>query len=521
MRRVSPAWLAATLAAALLGAGCGAKDAGPAVQCFSYEDCGPDEICFYGACREAGYTISLVWAELTPPGPSGLLRQQITSPFDLSSGGDLDLRLQATLPLTGTVRDLAAGTLQARRVESIPGRPLSYEAPLDVAGFTLPLTAGAYDLRLAPADTRLPTAVFPGQSVAAPQAPLELSYPTALRVLTGRVVWEALAATGVSGAQVQAFSASGEASSIDASSEDGSYRIAFVPGADSAPLALRLSPGPANPWVPTVEQVVAQVPLDGVLPDLMIGAASTSLVSRGVVYGASGAPVAGAQVVFTASIGNGVYRALAFTGAEQPGQTPGLVTAGLLVPGDYAITIVPPLLGPDAATTIFTAVPVNGHSWELTLPPRVRLSGHVLCAAGRPVAAAEVIATRWSLSGALDPSYLRAWQTRTAADGTYSLLLDPGDYELLVIPSLASGEARLRKLVRIEVDQAVNLQLYPAAFAYGAVRSASGGSLAGVTVELYSLELAPGDEPLLVGRGQSDANGEFFIPVPNPSRPPG
>jgi hypothetical protein len=111
----------------------------------------------------------------------------------------------------------------------------------------------------------------------------------------------------------------------------------------------------------------------------------------------------------------------------------------------YHITIVSPPRTPYASLSRDIQIgPSEGLLAAVTLPSRPRLIGRLLSAFGEPVSGGQVVAQpivkssgpTSPLDSAPEPTLP---QTITDSDGRFVLRLDPGDYDLDMIPQLGTG----------------------------------------------------------------------------------
>jgi hypothetical protein len=107
--------------------------------------------------------------------------------------------------------------------------------------------------------------------------------------------------------------------------------------------------------------------------------------------------------------------------------------------GSLLLEIDPPLLGPVLQTVIVPLGVVAGAPVDLgiiVLPDGVLLSGRCIDSTGAPVGLVDVELFD-SATGILYPTN----HENGAADGTFSFAIDPGVYDLMILPPAASGVA--------------------------------------------------------------------------------
>ncbi len=503
------------------GAGCALNSASEARECYSLDDCGSEQICFLGTCVDPGFSIQSVHAELMPPNNSSYLPQQLPVSLDLASGFQT-LTLQEAVTLSGTVATgegvPVPGSLVAVGEGSIPGRDVTSEVQVtSTDGFLLRVIAGTYDLHFTPYDVAAgdalgrPPVAYAAQPILDSHA-TELDYPTypdEMVTVGGRVRYASTSPTGVEGALVSATAQDSQGhellSSEDITDAAGDFVLVFPPGAELFTITVR---GTELPEITVQRSAGSTLPLG--VDDIILGVQPKVSVAA-TVQDANGAPVPEASVVFKGTVSD---LGSTYT-TQRQSKSDGSLDPPDLYPGDYDVTVIPLKAQPYATTS---AQLVIGDSQNaplvLTVGRKVRLFGHIASHDGSPVDAARVVAKR------AQPSQ-RTFSTTTLPDGSYELAVDPGsdaepaDYELVVEPDAASGLPRQRSRLRVGAgDLQQDITLYRSTFVYGKVLDADGAPLAQVTIAFYSLELGSPTEALLVGLGQTNASGEFAVPLP-------
>jgi hypothetical protein len=247
--------------------------------------------------------------------------------------------------------------------------------------------------------------------------------------------------------------------------------------------------------------------------DLNIQAQLVNLSAR--VRSSSKEPVAGARVLFEGTeVGAGRFTLLRQTDALGNLQQS-------LVPGAYRVTVAPPGDQPFAMASVEVEVGVEGgytaeDVLDIVVPNKVRLSGVIKSYEGHAVAKAHVLLRRQHSALA------REFSTTSTESGAYSVDVDPGAalYDLIVEPR-QGGSAPLPRYQRV-IDvgsasaQTHAVHLWRASLVYGRLVGAKGEPLANGQIDFFSSDLGSVAEPLLVGSGHSNADGEFVIPLPTP-----
>lgn len=516
-------------------AGClDSSDSADVTNCFSIEDCEAGNICFLGNCVDPGYSITTVYAELTPPSSSPWLQQQNPNPLNLAHGFQ-ELSLRAAVTLRGELHEERAtgtsmtGMLRASSSGSIPGLEVVRLATVSSTGFSLQLLPDTYTLTFTPDVGGVPTGC--GNTAAKPpfdygetqiltSLPSQLFvYPPADDLVTvcGRVLPNAAVNTGTHGARVVGTSTSGGRSvrSGEASTdEDGLFAIAFPPG--SSVFDLHVGPG-SNQDVP--DTVFPGVTITGPpsgIDDLVLGIEPPIAISA-VVYDDNHDPVQDAAILFEGQVGQGTYTVVGATntrGAVECQDAP-----CSLIPGTYTVTVAPLEVQRYAITSTKIEVPDPNPPVVVTVRNKVHVTGFVSSHAGQPVVGATV---RLTLR---DSPTRRDYSTVTDGSGWYTVDVDPGepaepaDYDLVVETEPTSGLPWYYALLKLEdADRRADVTLYEPSFAYGRVVDPIGNPLADTFIAFYSLDLEIREgEPLLVGVVQSSATGEFALPVPTPN----
>lgn len=534
MTRTAYAWLLL----ATLGA---CRGQHRAQECFSTDDCGRDEVCFFASCQPSGYAITTVYATLTPPNDSPYLAQPHPAAINLALGRQ-SLTLRSAVTMQGKVLPVGAdiqaesltGVLRARGAGPLPGMELGHQTSVDVSGYALALVPGVdYRVSFTPDGTASwPSVDYPPQAqpaiVLTSDSTHTIPYPSidSLVVVRGQVTSDEW--TPVSGAQVSAVATAEDGAApqraLSASTDaTGNYRLVFAPGAQR--FDVTVAPGD-NPLVPelTVPDLVGSSTADPepslLLPKISLGNITGTAVVAEVRDAASGTPIANANVLLNGIVGLGRFLTTGTSDANGVVESDSsqLPTGALTVlPGAYTITVAPPKSQPFALTRADIVLPTSAGPLVLAVGRKVHLFGRTLTHAGVPLAQARITMTL------RDSAIARSFSAVTDSDGRYSIDVDPGTadapagYEVIVEPDRQSGQPRHRVLLHVtDVDAAQDLVLYAPSFAYGRVVDAGNNVVSGVIIAFYSDELGTAQEPLLVGLGESNERGEFAVPLPTP-----
>jgi hypothetical protein len=512
--------------------------------------------CTTTACVPA-LTTALTWdVEIAPPSMSGAAFTQLTD-FDLYRGG-APLTLTADVPATvatmftvpANVSAPSSANVVLTVPSSIPGGPdLTFQGPAVVstgltAAVTVPqlLLGKAATMALSP----LPPAdqQSPSYSFSVTLATVEEVGLPANNVSIGGRLTTAVAMAPTSSFVARAFQNGTQISNAPLTTTAGAFNL-LIPSAAAAngmPLTIQLTPqSQTDPWFTTdlsppfpSSQVTIMLPAYGNLNQFNL-----------LVEGPDGAsePVSGALVQVQALIGMsavGSTNAVGSANFARSGLTngQGLVSLSLL-PGSaqaelkYAVVVTPPSSSPYATTCAAVGVTVGGSTVNtasapteppILVPLRPVVTGTVTDSHGYPVANVNVSATPGPAPtcASTPPS---AGSTTTVANGTFSLPLDPGTYQLDYDPPSGAAAPRLTELAVVvapgvgELSHSVTL---PAgALVVGSVVANDKTPLPSATVRLYeprcSTYYCTGTPPWLRGQTVTDANGQFRVVVPLPN----
>jgi hypothetical protein len=510
----------------VIGAGCEpGNDSGKVRECFSIQDCPSGSVCFLGACVDPNYSITSVYAEMTPPASSSFLQQAVKDPFDLNQGV-LEMSLRASVLVSGalaaedihTATFCESGTLKATAASGIPGREVVRQSAVSFSTFDLSVVPGDYALSFA-SNQGGPPLDFPSQSFI-DDSVWQQTYPSESRWVKvhGRVRYTAEAGNNVLGALVTGTAAGAGGLELRSTStltdSSGGYLISFPPGAEV--FCVAIGPG-TNLLVPeTTKCGLTLAAADGYVDDIILGVLNKVTVAA-VVKDANGQPVSRANVMFEGVVGDGLFSTRADTTEQGDVKQGDPKHNPELWPGEYTVTVAPNKTDPWALTTASLTI-TSGEPLTLYVGQKVQLSGTVLAYDGTPVPGASLTVTRQRVR------LFREFTTATASDGTYALAIDPGDeeadaeYELAVQPDVRSRLPYYRERFRVGTSEMVrDVHLYDATLAAGRVQDPGGAPLAEVIIGFYSMELSSTPQALPVGIGRTNGLGEFVVPLPQPN----
>ena len=518
------------LALAALATACG-DGQGPLVpgadwECTARSDCLDGQVCEAGVCiadRPNPMTVSL---QVRPPAPSGLLKQQFQR-IDLLEGRRLpDLLLARPVTLTGLVRVAVSDNPLARSVPGrvllsrrsvIPGTSVRFDALAeDGAGYEVRVVPGSYDLSVFPDNEEFPPFREDGfevrqETVRDVFLPEWRDYGR----LAGRVVVREGDGRGVPGIRVIALSADAtRLSTEDVTADDGRFTLTLPPVEDA--WTVRLAPTDLNPLFPTVDLPDVEIPQDGELGDLALGAGDDPPVEACLRVIGDGGPLAGTTVELESEQGNGVLARTATTDEKTE------VLRIALLPGSYALRTVPPI-DSDFAVTRLADVrvgPADGAGCQDLGDVHLELKRSyegVLFQAGDMPAPDVTLEALLTGNGDVKGLHRRVLAT-THQDGRFLLRVDPGLHDLTFIPPDRSGLPRWTEHgveIRKNTERAETLHLKDPDLIRGVVRSPDGYPLPDATVDVYLL--APdGADATLIGLGTTDVDGGYAIVLPNP-----
>jgi hypothetical protein len=523
---------------------------------------------------ECPYPTSLALvAEVAPPAQGPDVRQEITSISINPKTGLFTVQLDAPVTLSGKVTITSAGTskpvpvaatIVAARPSRISGRPdVYYQTATDpsTGAYQLavsPNVADQYVLRVTPSD---PTQVPPLQEMvtATGNQQLDFTYsdPLVLPELHGIITDSLL--NRVDGMQVRAVDGNGVVVSTTVVTDPtGTYSLRLLASrpstvtltATQAPLPSNApAPAPGPPPVPSLSRLVTMV--DGMtfgssveanmeLPPLPTAAHFSYGIASPSLSGAR-TPVVGATCVFSADVSDpksvdgvtATFTATAVTDAVGN-------AAVWLVPGangnrSYGVSITPDPSSPfQPLTTMIEVAPGGGYMTIMGLAIRPQLYGRVHDPTYAPlpgVTIAPMPSTLGAAAAAPD-NLLRTLPTSappamSGLDGTFSLRLDPAQWDVGLIPP---ADAMLPRVwlpgTNVIANTDLGERIIPrGVMVHGVVRDAANRPVPVADVLIYTV--APGNASCATGdlsclaparlraEGPTDANGAVGIILPN------
>jgi len=468
--------------------------------------------------------------------PSKAIARLDIAALSLDENGFFQVQLSAPVLLTGQVSVGKAGVsanisgaVVANRPSRIPGRPdESYQTQLEVSTgkYVLPVTetlAGeTYTLRFLPSDaSQVPPQTF--QGVAAQVLPgaartvgfdLVLDDRSTLTQVTG-VITDPVGKP-IPGLQVQAIDPAMKTvvSTTTLTDAGGKYTLRLSKSVQKlSPPTVLLTATPtmtAAAGTPMLELTVDVSKPDStntVTANLQAPPLPTTAQFSYRVTGiaASGAeqPVVGAQVTFLALVSDASSSSVkAVFQAEGQSDADGVVALNL-IPGvgqtnrSYDVAVAPPSSSPfQSLAHLSLAVgptATGGYGGGIQLPLRNVLSGRVIDQSATPVAGVTVqpspsmVASALGAQSLADVSNVAA--TATAGDGRFTLPLDPGAYDVGLLPP-ATMKLPRRWIDRLQIGMDLDVGdvlLPPAALVRGRVLDPQGNALVNADVQVFTL----------------------------------
>ncbi len=509
--------------------------------CNASRDCGTGRVCFANECRSPASALGAVMVEVTPPTSSPFAPLQQALDLKASAVATLDLAqpkrfegvlVQDSSASGGSPQPVASATLQLYDAQPlIPGRGFSVTVITDPSGkFAARVPPPVQTLRITPPP---PLPIFSGAVPAGDTAAAILHLPAAagLAVVNGTLRSGGLA---VAGARVTPVDSSGKAEGASATSDvTGAFTLLLPP----PPVQYELRVGDALDGG-------SVVPGGGPLPsfdDAAFGLRTAGLTSSalaldldalpppatlsGRVVDLSGAPVSQARVAAASEDGAGFVLARSTLTAADGSFSLGLRQGRYLVEAQPGADPAQPAL----SGVLQVSLAAGGSALPISCPAKVRAVGHVLRSGGSPLpAGAQVTATRLS-DGLVGGRTATA--TPTDAAGAYTLIGDPGEYRVEIVPTVESGEPRQLAFVTLAtppagftVTELDAIQLSPPLVVAGAVRGSATSSataptpMAGASVDVYAVDSA-GDAAVKLGSAVTDSAGHFRLVLPDVSQP--
>jgi hypothetical protein len=489
-------------------------------------------------------------------------------PFALDEQ-NLQLKVPMPIDVHGVVHDEAStstlipqASIHFRSIPLIPGRSQSFETttsnenPEQAGHFIRRLPQGAYTVTIQPPDNfGLPVPPQRIQNLRIDDGTGDLALPVAnpnyliypkgvLQVQSGTQV-EPLAGMGVRAVELArdgtAVSGATSLSRTVSSDASGSFQLGLLPlpvEKDTGPSALRLQVGPfqSNILFPTFWDLPLKVETkqDSSPPSTVFTLAPLelpgSLVTvRGSVIDPNGAPVSGARVSFVtttdARTASGRFSFNNTTLSRNDG------TFELqLYPADYTAIAQPPA---DPAGDVPTNMGLCGVTQSGSgIPVRVDSAGGVpfgqvtlACEQQRWIDGIVLNRQRSLVSGATVEAFRRPtaefptgmkFQTKSLADGSFSLPVVTGTYDLLIRPpdalKLPFRWVRGFEVGAEELGYSQGFELDDPFELFGQVIDDSSGQAVQATIEAFVVV----DESisLRIGRSASNSNGQYRLVLP-------
>jgi hypothetical protein len=511
-----------------------------------------------------------------PKDQSTLLPDQFAS-VALGSGGTLDVALSDPITITGTVvrtvRELSqdvnqpppkavagdllvGGRIVVTSSGRIPGTQFRSESLVKVPdtnstsgqqAFADPSQAETFSLRVLPGMTYdgvfvpeasdLPPYFFTVQFATSGRYDVVLPADDAYPRISGRIVVDTTLNAPVPGARVLAIREGVTIGTTALTAEDGLFTLVLAPG--PGPLSIQvgsegslLFPERSFLFQDASEAAVPAFQLLAIGPVPAMRTVSVQAYHQGA-DGAEVSTVSGAKVVATGRAGDGDVQVSATTGKD------GIATLKLL-DGLYGLRVIPPITSPYAlyqGSLDFSKLAVeDGEVLYANVPLslRVTVKGRVVRDSDGAGVGSAVVSFSSSqisaLKGAAGGQTEVGFDAVTAADGSFELAADPGDYAITIVPPADSGLARFSQPDALvgENGTSVTVRLPAGSLVRGRVVSASAGSpVAQASVRFfYAVSAAKVDDMwsvqntsfalsvLMAGTSITDADGRFSVVLP-------
>jgi hypothetical protein len=540
------------VAALVAAAGCAPRNPGASVSC-SPPECATDS------------TLLLV-AEVDPPSDSQLVRQEFSSVAIDPQTGLFTLALDQQVTLTGTVMvgagDAAkpiASTVVATRPSRILGRPdVVYQGtvnPID-GTYTLAVSRSLpgekYTLRVASTDTSLvPPKTLPVLADTNKIVDVSFDAPMTLPEIHGTII-DSLQQP-VAGMQVQATTVATSmtpavvVSTTTVTDANGAYSIRLV---SNPPDKVMLTATPtmlANVGLPSLQRAIDSTklgPTSAVTATMMMPPLPTIVhVSYNVVgNGTSGTliPVTAATCSFSADVSDphatdgttATFRTTAMTDSVT-----GVVAVDLIPSSSgnrtYMLTVSPDPTQVFATTSLPVTVAQGGYGPDIVLGLRSQMSGRVLDPDGKALKNLMVVPAASTVSAALLATPFAVATTPTQAnagtDGRFSLRIDPGIWDIGLVPAADAMLPRLWLTQEpLESDLDIGTVTMPrGVIVHGVVHDPSGAPLAHANVRIYTsisgnADCPPADQQCLAPprlRAESSSGTDGTVSLILPSEP--
>jgi len=509
----------------------------PAWLCVTDRDCDAGRVCDFSHCVAPGVNALTVHARLIPPANSGLVSQQVPE-LCFADGPDRLIHLLEPATLRGVVRPRGdsftpnvPGELELRTPGDIPGLDYRFATVVHSGvddqgdGFALRVLPGRhYRGSFRPDDRDIPSFAFEVLPEQVETGRLEVQLPAATDYvqLGGRL--RAVDYTPVGGARIVALLADDSVAGVATTEgQRGQFAMTLPPGLTSA--RLRISAPTDGIVFPdfVTDPLAPSTDLDITIPELPAGIAPFDARVAVVAPDEEGdlTPMPGVTVTIVGDLGSGSLRRTGTTSADG-------VVSFLALPGAYECLVT---TAPDSPFASWHGyVNLAGSPTELLAPDPARIElrrraplvGTILDDRGEPVIGGEVHASRRVERGtghvlAIAPPPFR---TQISSDGRYQMLVDPGSYDVRVIPSKMSGAPPVVLGGVVVGAGGLDLPFYlpSPGLAHITVARPDGTYMPGVSVELYlpaaerrADEVEP---PALLVRGTTGEQGFVDLLVP-------
>lgn len=538
--------LAVLLIAAAL-ASCVDQAFSAARPCLDSLDCLAGQMCDLatGRCVPIPNPQTVVDFELIPIKGGGTADTQIPEK-DLSSLlniSDVELELATAVLVGGNVSSPEApggvpGNLVINRHPQIDNRRLVWNVAVSANGDfdSNEVTPGRHDVLFKPSNREnFPQLQIAGIEIAPDdygnmdltlaleyeEFPQDLFGQDELRLVRGQVLQSQSSPHPVTGIEVEGITDHGLRTSLAVPDEQGYFylrlplRRTVEPNGDLIechPQFLDITIRPTGDRrLPTV--AVNPVELAG--PELgvfYLGDMPEPFTVSGTIVDTGGNPVPECRLRFEAdNIGNGTYT------LEIKSQSDGEFST-ILPAGSYKITAIPPLLSGTRMETATLVLFQNESDLIVMLKNRFTLSGEVRDSQENKVADVVVRAKRLGTIGGVEDGVVRTYEGITGANGTFSLPVDSGRYNVYFTPPAASGLPRQlpRRVYIADKDEYVTITLPSPAVVTGHIYDQSGNPQCDVTIDVYS---STETNAYLVGQTISDSpadgcTGAYAVIIP-------
>jgi hypothetical protein len=518
--------------------------------CYDSLDCPPDQKCDLKTHRCYDYLPpqSVVDFELTPGGGSGCGAMQIPEKdlANLLTVSDVELVLASSVLVSGQILYAMGGvpgTLVFTRRAQIDNRCLACSLSVIEDGyFASEISPGTYDVTFKPSNRSdfpqflLSQLEVPYEEVEQldlttrlkiPEYPAEenLNDQEKLLLVRGQVLQSQSYPHPLTGIRVEGHTEHGLRTSLAEPDEQGYFYLRLPVKRsvedngdliDCTPqlMDVIIRPSSSDARLPTV--TVEGVELDG--PELgvfYVGEVPQPLSFAGVVTDRGGNPVPECMLHFKSeNIGNGTF-------SHQIQATSSGEFSTNLPPGTYQITAVPPLSSEIRVGKLTWVLFENIPDFVMMLEVRPSLRGTVSDSEGHRIADVIVRAKRLSEVSGVDDGVVRTYEGITGTNGTFSIPVDSGIFNVSFIPPAASGLPRLPEPMRVYVtgdksEHEITASLSAPAVIQGHVYNNFGEPQCGVTIDVYNSDE---DNAYLIGQTISDSpddgcTGAYTVIIP-------